>query len=103
MGKTVGLHEAQAFEKNQHWLNVKVFVALFFIGQFAISSTIYLFIEANTFNEYANSFYLSVTLTTFFTTDSLFIWKAEQIFNMMANFHIAIQKRKRKNYFHIRS
>lgn len=92
--KNFGLHETQPFEKNQHWLNVKAFVVLFFTGQFVLSSMAYLVIEANTFREYANSFYLSTSFTATFIIGILFIWKAEQIFNVITNFEIAIQKRK---------
>lgn len=89
----LGLKRSQVFEKVQN-INVKTLLAVFFIFQFTAASVLFFALEAKTFREYADSFYMSTTLLAATPNIVLIILRVEKIFKMFNTFETAIPKRK---------
>lgn len=68
------------------------FCTLFFQVQLSITAAIYLFVEAKTIQEYADSFYAFATTAATAINIFSFIWNMENIFNLIQNLEKAIAK-----------
>lgn len=94
----MGLNRSQSIEKFQN-INAKILFALFFVCLFTsvlflLASVLFFLLEAKTFREYADSFYMSTTLLSGFPNIVMIILRVEKLFKMFNTFETAILKRK---------
>lgn len=89
----LGLNRYQLFEKIQN-INAKTLLAVFFVCQFTVASVLFFALEAKTFREYADSFYISTTLLAGTPNIVLIILRVEKLFKMFNTFETVILKRK---------
>lgn len=90
----LGISSLQRNQKSP--FNTKnVFVLFqFILGE--LSSCLFILLEAQTFEEYANAFGMVLTLTIASFDFFICIWKSQQLFKFMKNFERMIEKSRSK-------
>lgn len=83
-------------EKLSNLSHIKKCVIFLLFTQYSITLTSFLLFEANTFNEYADSFYAVATSSLLFFTLTEIVRKKTQIFHLIDNYERIIQKRNKK-------
>lgn len=99
----VGIIWPQKHKK--HPFNAKNLTILFNLGLYSVLAVLFLLLEAETFSEYADSFYLIVTNIFCAVLFATTIWKTPKIFELITSFETIIQKRgsncRLRNQFHL--
>ena len=85
-------YNAQPFQTLQRW-NIRIAISIFLVGTYCVSSLIFTLFEAKTFQEYNESFYLSVTAVNLGTVQGLLIWNIEKFYKFCDNIDGVIQRR----------
>lgn len=75
------------------------FFTLFFQVQLSITAVIYLFDEAETIQEYADSFYAFATTAATAINIFSFIWNMDKVFDLIQNLEKAIEKQSLKDIY----
>lgn len=90
--ENVGISVRQAFGENL--LNKKNVIVFCLLIVFSTLTTAFFLFEAKTFREYAESFYISVSMIMISVCFALFIWKTVKIFELIVTIETIIQHRK---------
>lgn len=90
--RILGIKKSNFSDKNM-WNWRKLF-GLFLIGFFDIFAWAFFLIDANTFTEYADSFYTSSNFLFAFFLYASFSYNAEKMFNLISDFDNAAKKRQ---------
>lgn len=85
-------YNPQSFQTTQRW-NIRIVVYFSLISTFCVSTLAFTLFRASTFQEYADSFYLSTTALCGCTIPGILIWNIEKFYNFCENIDEAIQKR----------
>lgn len=72
--------------------NLRILMTLFCLAPCTFCSSTFLFSKAETFTEYAESFYFSSTLYMNTTVFLINVWKMKQLFKFISNLEHGIQK-----------
>lgn len=88
---TLGIYETK---NSQHQWNWRNFVSLFSLVVYMIGAAAYFIIEAETFGEYADSFYGMFSLNFLIITGSLTISQTVLIYELIHDFEDVIEKRE---------
>lgn len=94
-----GFYQPHAFQNKP--LNLKSVMIANYLSLNVILSVMFFIFEAINFEEYSESFYISVTYFTILILCTEFIRNTARIFELIMNFENAIQKRE-KNIFIIK-
>lgn len=89
----LGIYEPKQSTPQWNWRN---FVSMFSLVLYATGSGIYLFVEAQTFSEFAESFYSAYSLCFLIITGSLTISQTVLIYELIHDFDGLIRKRERE-------
>lgn len=88
----LGIQQTQTNQKSA--FNLRHLKTPLYLGLCAVSSGLFLLLEATTFSEYCESFYVMVSYLTFFIFVLELKRKSTNIFEMIMNFERIIQARK---------
>lgn len=93
----MGVELLQPFQKNQAMI-VIIKRLLYFISLilFVILSSVFLGYEAQTLDEYADSFYGSVSTVVFSLIFAIILWKMDSLFKLIGDFEQLIEQRKKR-------
>ncbi|XP_031632650.1 uncharacterized protein LOC116346628, partial [Contarinia nasturtii] len=89
----LGMRDSKSPDKKLKFFNIPNLTNIFFLTTFIIQSTAFFLIDAKTFTEYANSGYISVTVTFVAIFMISFTGKSEEIFTFFEGVESAVQKR----------
>lgn len=90
--KINGIYWPQKYKK--HPFNLKNLTILFISGLYALLAVLFLLIDAKTFTEYADSFYLIATTIFCPVIFNAIVLKTPEVFDLINSFEEIIQKRK---------
>lgn len=85
-------YNVETVQKSQR-LNVRIVMYLILTTTFWVPSLMFTLFKAKTFQEYADSFYVSTTSFCGCTIPGFLIWNIEKLYTFCENFDAAIQKR----------
>lgn len=88
----LGISDPQ--KSQRHQFNARNFVCLLFLGLYTILTGLFFLVEAETFEEYADSFYASFSMATIFFTCSSTMSDVVEIYELTSGFEALIQKRE---------
>lgn len=91
----LGIHRSQPNQKNSR--NSRKTLTYLILVHFSIMPIVFFLVQAKTFREYADSFYISATASLKVCTFTVSLWKISTIFKFIDNVNSAIQKRKYTN------
>lgn len=89
-----GIRRAQAHKK--HPFNKKNSTIYLFLIQFTISVHLFLIFQAETFREYADSFFMCMSTIFVFVCFMVTLWKQKNIFDLIDDFEDIIERRRMK-------
>lgn len=88
----LGLNPPELFQMHPfNWRNV---LCLFIFGQFFLLSCAFLFLKAEGFSQYAESFYVTSNMLASFFNFAVRVFKSQELNELVQNFEKAINKRK---------
>lgn len=90
--RTAGIYWPQKYQT--HPFNGKNIAILFNLGLFIVLAMVFILLEAETFSEYADSFYLIATTIFCEVMFVVTIWKTPKFFQLINDFETLIQKRE---------
>lgn len=88
----LGIRRHQSFQ--EHPFNLNNATILVILVQFSITSTNFLVIEAKTLAEYVESSYISTTAVMASFIFIVYVYKMENIFELIGNYESVIERRK---------
>lgn len=88
----LGINPPENIEKRI--LNPKNTFGLIFFGALIISTDEFLFYEANTFQEYTDSFYATCTIALCGANFAIVVWKASKVIEFIENVQEIIRGRE---------
>lgn len=95
--RLLGVYVPEALEKNTR-INITLILAYFFLCQFFLTTTTFLFDGAKTFGDYTDAFYWGCTSLTTITLLAIIIWKKEKLFSIFNSFQKTIENRKSESH-----
>lgn len=92
----LGVEPLQAFEKNHSMIMLlKKLPAFMLCTIWLICSVVFIGYAAKTIDDYADAFYMSVTLTIIILQFTIIIWKTDNLFKLFEDFENIVKKRKK--------